>query len=52
MAVRVAAKSPPGVSDFFDQARYTSSSVAGTAMMGFIPSAVAAAWKKRCLTPF
>jgi hypothetical protein len=40
MAVRAAATSPPGVSDFFEYARYTSSSVAGTAMMGFILFAV------------
>lgn len=36
MAVKVAAKSPPVVSDFLEYARYTSINVAGMAMMGFI----------------
>jgi hypothetical protein len=36
MAVKVAAKSPPGVSDFLEYARYTSIKVAGMAMIGFI----------------
>jgi hypothetical protein len=34
MAVRVAVTIPAGVSDFFDQARYTRAKIAGTAMYG------------------
>lgn len=36
MAVKVAVTIPAVVSDFLDQARYTSAAIAGTAMYGFM----------------